>query len=58
MFAFCPKTTAELCGVNSSTIEDDPSSLILKANNNLQTISLTGDKRIQYKDGGQTSGRF
>ena len=31
MFAFCPRTTAALCGVSSDTTEDDPNKLIIKA---------------------------
>ena len=60
LFAFCPKTTAALCGVGSSTVEDDPNSLILVAGDKAKTITLDqlNKKALQYKDGGSVTGRF
>ena len=60
LFAFCPKTTAALCGVGSSTKEDDPNSLILIAGDKAKTITLdqANNNALQYKDGGSVTGRF
>lgn len=58
MFAFCPKTTAKMCGVSSTTTEDDSASLVLDAYTTPKTISLKGDTALQYKEGGQATGKF
>jgi hypothetical protein len=58
MFAFCPKTTAKMCGVSSDTTEDDSSSLVLDAYTTPKTITLKGDTALQYKEGGQSTGKF
>ena len=59
-FAFCPQTTASQCGTGTGTTADDENSLIIKALNNPQTITLdqANKKALKYIDGGQKTGRF
>ena len=52
MFAFCPKITAEQCGVVVEPTKDGSvPPLILQAGLDKKTITLEGDKALKYIEG-------
>ena len=51
MFAFLPKTNAEMCGISKNNSEDNEGSMKLSAKLKRQTISLVKDKALKYKEG-------
>jgi len=59
MFAFCPNTRADQCGVTAKPTETDfvvtndspPAPLILEAGLDKQTITLEGSNALTYVEG-------
>ena len=51
MFAFLPKINPKTCGISNSDASDVEGSMRLEASTTKQTISLSGDKALAYRDG-------
>lgn len=51
MFAFLPKIYPKLCGISNSDLTEVEGSMRIEAGQTKQTISLTGDSALAYRDG-------